>query len=87
VSIRVGGVLRTVTAKPGQTILEAGLEASVPMPYSCTLGGCGACKVKLTSGSTWADEPGCLSGEEQSAGYVLACISRAAGPCAVEVEK
>ena len=42
------------------------------MPYSCTLGGCGACKVKLTSGSTWADEAGCLS-----AGAACTCSAKA----------
>lgn len=76
---------REVTAAASQTLLEAGLAASLSMPFSCTLGGCGACKVKLISGDIESEEPNCLSEEEKRAGYVLACVTRASSPCAVEV--
>ncbi len=68
---------RSVTAKPGQTILQAGLEAGVDLPYSCTMGGCGACRVKTTRGAVVASEPNCLTEQERDAGYVLACCSYA----------
>jgi ring-1,2-phenylacetyl-CoA epoxidase subunit PaaE len=68
---------RRVTAKPGQTILQAGLDAGLDLPYSCTMGGCGACKVKKTSGSVVASEPNCLTDRERDEGYVLACCSYA----------
>jgi ferredoxin-NADP reductase len=68
---------KRVTARPGQTILQAGLDAGVDLPYSCTMGGCGACKVKLSSGSVVASEPNCLTDREQEAGFVLACCSYA----------
>lgn len=79
------GVEKTLTAAPGKTLLEAGLSAGVPMPFSCAMGGCGACKVKLRSGDVVSEEPSCLSAAEKRAGYVLACISRPASPCVVEL--
>ncbi|MDI1449913.1 ferredoxin--NADP reductase [Polyangium sp. 6x1] len=85
IEIRVRGRAKTVTAAPGQTLLEAGLAASLPMPFSCTMGGCGVCKVKLLSGNVTSEEPNCLNEEEKNQGFVLACVSRAAAPCAVEV--
>ncbi len=55
------------------------------MPFSCAMGGCGACKVKLVSGDVASDEPNCLSAEEAKSGFVLTCVSRAAGPVTLEV--
>ena len=75
---------RRVTARPGQTILEAGLEAGVDLPFSCTLGGCGACKVRKRSGTVVTSEPNCLGDDERAAGYVLACCSYADSSVVVE---
>ncbi|WP_170228891.1 ferredoxin--NADP reductase [Polyangium fumosum] len=85
IEIRLRGRTKTVTAAPGQTLLEAGLAASLPMPFSCTMGGCGVCKIKLLSGDVTSEEPNCLQEEEKNQGFVLACVSRAAAPCTVEV--
>ncbi len=64
---------KRVTAKPGQTILQAGLEAGLDLPYSCTMGGCGACKVRKSSGEVVMSEPNCLTEREREEGYLLAC--------------
>lgn len=85
IAIRVKGQVHRTTALPGATVLQAGLAAGAPMPFSCAVGGCGACKVKLIEGSVEVDEPNCLSDEERAAGYVLACVGRPCGPCTVEV--
>jgi ferredoxin-NADP reductase len=85
VTIRIGGADRKVVALAGQTLLEAGLAGSLQMPYSCSMGGCGACKVKLVSGTVASEEPSCLRDEERGEGFVLACVSRATSPCAVEI--
>ena len=85
ITIRVGRGSRAVTAAPGQTVLEAGLAAGVPMPFSCAMGGCGACKVRLVEGHVEMEEPNCLSAEEREEGFVLACASRATRPTVVEV--
>jgi len=76
--------LRTV-ALPGATVLEAGLAAGAPMPFSCGVGGCGACRVKLVEGDVELEEPNCLSDAERAAGYVLTCVGRPCGPCTVEL--
>lgn len=75
---------RRVTARPGQTILQAGLDAGVDLPYSCTMGGCGACKVKKSSGTVVMSEPNCLTEREREDGYVLACCCYADTPVTIE---
>lgn len=81
--IRVGD--KTLVAQPGQTILEAALAAKVSLPFSCTMGGCGACKVRVLDGSADMEEPSCLSASERAEGYVLSCVARAETPITIEV--
>jgi ferredoxin-NADP reductase len=78
---------REITVAPGETLLDAGLAAGVPMKYSCAMGGCGACKVKLRDGSVVSEEPNCLSASERDAGYVLACVSRPTSAGTIEVDE
>lgn len=86
VNVRVAGSHRDITVEPGETILDAGLAAGLPMKYSCAMGGCGACKVKLHDGSVVSEEPNCLTAAERDKGYVLACVSRPTCASSVEVE-
>ena len=74
------------TVNPGQTILEAGLQAGITLPFSCTMGGCGACKVRVVRGDVAMPEPNCLSKEERAGGLILSCISQACGPVILEVK-
>lgn len=85
VLVTLGGTKREVVQREGQTLLEAGLAAGLAMPFSCAMGGCAACKVRLVDGDVVQEEPNCLTASERAEGYVLACCSRATGPCAVEV--
>jgi ring-1,2-phenylacetyl-CoA epoxidase subunit PaaE len=85
ITLRMRNGERRVVVPAGKTVLEAALDDGVPMPYSCTVGGCGACRVHLLDGRVSMDEPNCLSAEERAAGHVLACVSRPASPCVVEV--
>jgi ring-1,2-phenylacetyl-CoA epoxidase subunit PaaE len=78
------GSTRDVLVPAGSTLLEAGLAAGVPLPFSCTVGGCGSCRVRLVSGRVELEEPNCLSAEERAAGYVLACVARPTEPCTIE---
>ena len=64
--------------------LQAGLEAGLDLPYSCTMGGCGACKVRRTDGSVVMSEPNCLSDAEREAGFLLACCAYADTPVVIE---
>ena len=62
--------------EPGQTLLDAGLAAGLPMPYSCTVGNCGDCLVKLRGGEVAMSGPNCLTPEQNAAGFVLTCVGR-----------
>ena len=72
------------TAQPGETLLEAGLAVGAPMTFSCTLGGCGRCRVKLVSGEVETPEPNCLLPQEREANYALSCIARPLGTVVFE---
>lgn len=86
VALRVAGVEHDVRVEPGQTLLEAGVAAGVPMPFSCAMGGCAACKGRVVSGRVVMDEPNCLTPSERASGAVLTCCARPLGPARVEVE-
>ncbi len=85
VEIQAGPTTHQISVNPDETILDAALAAGVPMPFSCTLGGCGACKVALTQGQVDLEEPNCLSAAERDAGYILTCVARAAGPATLSL--
>ncbi|MBT2233684.1 pyridoxamine 5'-phosphate oxidase family protein [Nonomuraea sp. NEAU-A123] len=55
-----------VVVSTGQTMLDAGLAAGVPMPYSCTVGSCGECRIQLLRGE--------VRGTVEDGG-VLTCVS------------
>lgn len=84
--VKLGGKRHELTVKEGATLLETGLAAGLDMPFSCAMGGCGACRVRKTAGEVTMEEPNCLSQSEASEGYILACVSRPRGPVSVEVE-
>ncbi|MFI5839674.1 pyridoxamine 5'-phosphate oxidase family protein [Catenuloplanes sp. NPDC051500] len=79
------GDLGTVTVAAGQTLLDAGLEAALPMPYSCTVGSCGECRVRLRAGEVRTAEPNCLSRADRDAGYVLACVTQPRTEVVIEI--
>lgn len=85
IEIRLGRSKKKLTTRPDQTVLEAGLEAGLDMPFSCTMGGCGACKVKLVSGTVDMVEPNCLLDSEKQEGAILACVACTTSDVVVEV--
>lgn len=85
--IRVDGRDHVVRVEPGQTLLEAGLAAGADLPFSCAMGGCGACKVKLVAGAVHTEEPSCLSPRERDEGFVLTCCSRPTSAVTLEVRR
>lgn len=76
VRVSLRGQAHEFMVAPGQTVLEAGLKAGVQMPFSCAMGGCAECMLKLTAGELQMAEPNCLTPEERQAGYVLTCVGR-----------
>ena len=67
---------RTVDVAPGKTLLEAASAAGIELDFSCTMGGCGACKARLVAGDVAMDEPNCLIDAERAEGMILTCIAR-----------
>ncbi|GLY04059.1 2Fe-2S iron-sulfur cluster-binding protein [Actinoplanes sp. NBRC 101535] len=80
-----GEPVTTVVVDPGTTLLDAGLAAGVTMPYSCTVGNCGECLVKLRSGTVVTSEPNCLTPRQREAGLVPSCVTRPTSPVTVDV--
>ncbi|WP_033289467.1 2Fe-2S iron-sulfur cluster-binding protein [Amycolatopsis jejuensis] len=80
-----GGEVGVVTVEPGDTLLDAGLAAGLPMPYSCTVGNCGECMVKLRKGDVTMKQPNCLTAQQQAEGYVLACVGCPRSAVVVEI--
>ena len=79
---------QTITVEARETILTAALRSGVDFPNSCRVGGCGACKCKLTDGAVRElTETGyLLSAEELDQGYILACQSVPRGDVRLEVD-
>ncbi len=75
---------RTVVQQPGESILDAGLRAGLRLDFSCTVGGCGHCKIKVRQGNTLLNDPNCLSDAERAAGWTLACSACATGPVTID---
>ena len=68
---------REVSVLPGETLLQAALREGIDFPNSCRVGGCGACKCRVTRGEVRElTETGyLLSAEELQQRTVLACQS------------
>jgi ferredoxin-NADP reductase len=75
---------RSVSQQPGETILDAGLRAGISLPFSCTVGGCGSCKIQVTEGEFALNEPNCLTDDERAGGYTLACSAYATNRVTVD---
>jgi ferredoxin len=69
---------------PGETLLEAALNAGIWIESSCHQGVCGSCKVKMTQGHVDMDDLGGLTEDEKTDGYVLACCSRPRGAVSLD---
>ncbi|MGH8460728.1 MAG: 2Fe-2S iron-sulfur cluster-binding protein [Stenotrophobium sp.] len=75
---------RKIRQRVGESILDAGLREDVALRYSCTVGGCAACRVRVVSGAVSLSEPNCLTPEERAQGYTLACSAYALEPVVIE---
>lgn len=74
VTIVLDGEEHQFQVESEETILEAGLDRDIDMPFSCQSGLCTACRGKLISGKVEMDESEGLSEKEISEGYVLCCV-------------
>lgn len=80
VTLRILGASREVSVMAGETILDAAMREGIDMPYSCAMGGCGACRCQRVAGEVVMETPNCLTEAERAEGAVLTCVGRPAGP-------
>jgi len=75
VTIHIDGDTYDIEVGKKETILDAGLENDIDMPYSCQSGVCTTCQGKLISGNVKMNVSDALSDEEIAKGYILCCQS------------
>ncbi len=68
---------RTLNARDGECVLDAGLRHGLPLRFGCRSGGCGECKGVLLKGNVDPGpfQPAALSPKERSEGKVLFCCA------------
>ncbi|HEY0252359.1 MAG TPA: 2Fe-2S iron-sulfur cluster-binding protein, partial [Kofleriaceae bacterium] len=78
----------TIDAEPGETMLEACLRHGIWLPYACSHGRCGTCKVAVTEGeidhgpaSSFA-----LMDFERADGKALACCATLKSDTTIEAD-
>lgn len=85
ISLQPGG--QPFPIEPGQTVLEAALQAGYVVPYGCRDGACGACKARILSGTveqgTVSDSA--LSASERTQGLALLCRAHPTSDLEIEV--
>ncbi|WP_144639302.1 2Fe-2S iron-sulfur cluster-binding protein [Bordetella genomosp. 13] len=81
------GASRRVPAQCGQSIVQAAADAGLGLLTDCGNGQCGTCVAQLVSGEVELGkyDRAVLPDGDREAGAILACVSRVAGPCVVEL--
>ncbi len=76
-----------VEARPGETILEAGLRGGLSLPFECRSGGCGVCKAMVIAGSVehGVVQRSALADADRARGIVLMCRATAGTDLSLEV--
>ena len=75
---------KTAVLQSGETILEAAERIGVDISYSCRVGTCGECAVRLLKGDVTMEEDAGLDPEDREAGRILACQARCSSPVTVD---
>ena len=77
-----------VQARPGETLLEAGLRGGLALPYDCRAGGCGLCGCTVLAGRVdhGAYQPAVLTDAMRARGRALMCCAVALEDVELEVE-
>ncbi|CCH57660.1 putative phenylacetic acid degradation NADH oxidoreductase paaE (plasmid) [Fibrisoma limi BUZ 3] len=73
VVVKLYGIDQPLLVPTGQNILEAGLRAGLPLPYSCRQAQCGTCRSQLVSGQVELARNHILTNDELARGQVLLC--------------
>ena len=75
---------RTAMLPSSKTVLEASEDVGVNIEYSCRVGTCGVCRVKLLSGSVKMDVEDGLEPGDKSNNIILACQAKATADVAID---
>ncbi len=77
-----------IAARPGETLLEAGLRAGLALPYDCRAGGCGQCLCTVLNGRVdqGVFQAAALTPAMRSRGQALMCCAVALEDVEIEVE-
>ena len=75
---------KSATVQGDETVLEAAERLGVEMNYSCRVGSCGECSVRLISGEVKMDVEDALEPEDKAAGIILGCQARPTSNVVVE---
>jgi ferredoxin-NADP reductase len=75
---------RTALLLPAKTVLEAAEEVGVNIEYSCRVGVCGICKVKLLSGAVTMEVQDGLDAQDKQNNIILACQAKSTGDVSVD---
>jgi ferredoxin-NADP reductase len=76
--------LQNGDSPPKQTILELSEELGIGIEFSCRVGTCGVCKVKMTSGEVEMAVQDALDADDKASGIILACQAKPKGEVTVE---
>ncbi|WP_300335183.1 2Fe-2S iron-sulfur cluster-binding protein [Accumulibacter sp.] len=79
---------KSVIARFGETLLDAGLRQDINLPYECRNGGCGVCKCTVLQGKVDPGlyQPSALSDAELAQGKVLSCCATALEDVVIEYQ-
>jgi ring-1,2-phenylacetyl-CoA epoxidase subunit PaaE len=79
VRITMDGLNTEFSMDRAETVLDAGREAGLDLPFACKGGVCATCRCKVIEGEVAMDVNYGLEPSEVEAGYVLSCQSRPKG--------
>jgi CDP-4-dehydro-6-deoxyglucose reductase len=79
---------KAISARFGETLLDAGLRQDIDLPYECRNGGCGVCKCTVLQGKVDPGlyQPSALSAAELAQGKVLLCCASALEDVEIEYQ-
>jgi toluene monooxygenase electron transfer component len=84
-TITIAGTSLAFPCAENDVLVRAALRAGIDLPYECNMGGCGACKLQLTSGeveTVWPEAAG-LTDRDRRKGHFLGCQARPLGDCSI----
>ena len=75
---------KSAAIQVGESVLEAAERIGVEMNYSCRVGSCGECAVRLISGEVEMESEDALEPADKAAGIILGCQAHPISNIAVE---